>query len=170
MEISSIFEGKLFSFHYENEMDNEYDRLMELWTDVEYLQAYAKRNKVKNIYGFIEEILQDAEQIQDFLDNLSQNKKPYGLYFEPLQESERKLQILSFQKGKIRENQLRLYAIKIDNNCYVITGGAIKMSQKMEQHQDTIQELKKLNKARQYLTNQGVIDSDSFYELISEEL
>ncbi len=170
MKIVVIFKEKLFSFHYENELDNEYDRLMNLWTDPGYLQAYAKKNNVKDVYGFIDDILQHAEEIQDFLENLSQNKKPFGFYFEPLQESEAKRTILPFQKGKIRKNQLRLYAIKLDANCFVITGGAIKMSQKMDAHPDTKNELVKLNNARNYLNKNGVVDEDSFVELLNENL
>lgn len=156
------------SFHYENEADNEYDRLMDLWTDVAYLREYAIMNNVSNVNEFIEDILHDAEQIQDFLENINQNKHPYGFYFEPLQDSER-TKMLALQKGKIRQNQLRLYAIKLDDNCFVITGGAIKMSQKMEDHPDTANELTKLKRARTYLNQNGVFDQDSFFELISEQ-
>lgn len=170
MKIVAIFETELFSFHYRNELDNEYDRLMDLWTDAGYLQAYAKKNNVKDVYGFINDILQHSEEIQDFLENLSQNKKPFGFYFEPLEQSEAKRNILQFQKGKIRRNQLRLYAIKLDKNCFVITGGAIKMSQKMDAHPDTKNELVKLNKARIYLNKNGVVDEDSFVELLNENL
>lgn len=169
MKIITIFTDHLFAFHYSNEIDNEYDRLMNLWTDVAYLYAYARRNKIKNVNGFIKDILQDAEQIQDFLDDIHQNKQPYGFYFEPLQESEKKKKF-PFQKGKIRQNQLRLYAIKIDDNCFVITGGAIKMSQKMQDHPDTANELIKLTNARVYLNKNGVFDQDSFFELSSENL
>jgi hypothetical protein len=168
MKIVSIFAEKLFTFQYEGETDNEYDRLMELWTDITFLKAFAKENKIINVKSFINEILQDAEQIQDFLDNLSQNKEPYGFYFEPLQDSESK-KLLAFQKGKIKKNRLRYYAIKLDNNCFVITGGAIKMSQKMQEHSDTNNELKKLEIARTYLKQNGVFDEDSFFELIIEQ-
>ncbi|TAG09476.1 MAG: hypothetical protein EAZ35_08975 [Sphingobacteriia bacterium] len=170
MKIVAIFTDQLFSFLYDNEKYNEFDRLMDLWTDADYLQAYAKKNKVTDVYGFINDILQDAEQIQDFLDNIHQNKQPYGFYFEPLQESERKKAILVFHKGKIKKNQLRLYAIKLENNCFLITGGAIKMSQKMEEHPDTANELVKLNNARNYLNQNGVFDEDSFFELLSEDI
>jgi hypothetical protein len=170
MKIVSIFAEKLFAFHYENERDNEFDRMMELWTDVGYLQSYAKKNEVKNVYHFINNILEDAEQIQDFLENINHNKQPYGLYFEALQESERKKERLSLQKGKIKNNQLRFYAIKIDDNCFIITGGAIKMSQKMSDHPDTTNELIKLSTARNYLKQNGVFDEDSFFELLNENI
>ncbi|RPH32685.1 MAG: hypothetical protein EHM93_08170 [Bacteroidales bacterium] len=169
MKIDCIFAENLFTFHYAKEKNNEYERLMDIWTDVSYLHAYAKRNKVKNIYGFIDDILKCAEKIQDFLDNISQNKEPFGSYFEPLQQSENDNKVLALQKGKIRKNQLRLYAVKIDANCFVITGGAIKMSQKMEDHPDTANELEKLKKARIYLNQNGVFDEDSFFELLNEE-
>ncbi|NLA24310.1 MAG: hypothetical protein GX879_05015, partial [Bacteroidales bacterium] len=67
------------------------------------------------------------------------------------------------------ENQLRYYAIKIDDNCFLITGGAIKMSQKMQEHPDTNNELKKLNKAKEYFKEIGVFDAESFYELLNEQ-
>lgn len=168
MKIVPIFAEKLFTFQYEGETDNEYDRLMELWTDLTFLKVFAKENKINNVKRFINEILQDAEQIQDFLDNLSQNKEPYGFYFKPLQDSESK-KLLAFQKGKIKKNRLRYYAIKLDNNCFVITGGAIKMSQTMQEHSDTNNELKKLETARTYLKQNGVFDEDSFFELLIEQ-
>lgn len=169
MKIVAIFEENLYCFHYENEVDNEFERLMNLWTDANYLQAYAKKNNLNDVYGFVEDILQQAEEVQDFLEDLSQNNKPLGFYFEPLQDSETKRKTLALQKGKIRKNQLRLYAIKLDDNCYVITGGAIKMSQKMHEHPDTANELIKLNNARAYLNQNDVSDESSFYELLNED-
>jgi|LakMenEpi03Aug12_release.lakeMendotaPanAssembly.Ray.scaffolds.fasta_scaffold286393_2 hypothetical protein len=168
MKIVPIFADKLFAFHYKGEAVNEFDRLMDLWTDIAFLIDYLKENNITNVKKIVKDILQDAEQIQDFLDNISQNKEPYGFYFEPLQNSERN-KILAFQKGKIKENILRYYAIKLDENCFVITGGAIKMSQKMQEHPDTTNELKKLEKARAYLKQNGVFDEDSFFELLIEQ-
>ena len=168
MKIVPIFADKLFAFHYKGEAVNEFDRLMDLWTDIAFLIDYLKENNITNVKKIVKDILQDAEQIQDFLDNISQNKEPYGFYFEPLQNSERN-KLLAFQKGKIRENILRYYAIKLDENCFVITGGAIKMSQTMQEHPDTTNELKKLEKARVYLKQNGVFDEDSFFELLIEQ-
>jgi hypothetical protein len=168
MKIVRIFADHLFAFQYENEVDNEYDRLMEFWTNVAWLSDFARKNQVTNVIKFIENILKDAEQIQDFLENLNQFNHSYGFYFEPLQDSER-TKILALQKGKIIRNQLRYYAIKLDDNCFVITGGAIKMSQKMVEHPDTANELIKLKHARAFLNKNGVFDEDSFYELLSEQ-
>ena len=167
MKIVPIFDDQLFAIHYQNEVENEFDRLLELWTDVSFLIAYAKKNDLKNVVDFVNKILMDVEQIQDFLETLKHNNNPFGFYFEPLQNSEQ-AKLLAFHKGKIRQNQLRFYAIKIDENCFLITGGAIKMSQKMNEHLDTLNELNKLKKARAYLRANGVFDDASFFELILE--
>ncbi len=81
-----------------------------------------------DIYGFIEKILRQVEEIEDLLEEIQQSNKPLDRYFQPLQSSEYFKRLLTLQKGKIRNNQLRIFAIRIDLNCFVITGGAIKMS------------------------------------------
>ena len=164
MKIVCIFADQLFAFHYDGEVDNEYDRLMELWTDVEFLSNYAKENNIPDVRKFVMNVLQGAEQIQNLLEEINQNKKPFTTYFEPLQYSEIN-RVLSLQKGKIRKNILRLYAIKLDDTCFLLTGGAIKMSQTMQGHPDTNRELEKLKQVRAYLKDNGVFDEDSFFEL-----
>ena len=164
MKIVCIFADQLFACHYEGEEDNEYDRLMELWTDVEFLSNYAKENNIPDVRKFVMNVLQGAEQIQNLLEEINQNKKPFTTYFEPLQYSEIN-RVLSLQKGKIRKNILRLYAIKLDDTCFLLTGGAIKMSQTMQGHPDTNRELEKLKQVRAYLKDNGVFDEDSFFEL-----
>ncbi|MEN8914071.1 MAG: hypothetical protein ABF257_09475 [Polaribacter sp.] len=168
MKIVSIFDEQLYAFHHSGEADNEFDRLMELWTDVEYLKNYAETNNITNIKEFVESRLEEVDEIQDLLEELTTQKQPLDYYFEPLSPSEYQERILSLKKGKIKHNQLRIYAVKIDKDCFIITGGAIKMSQTMQGHPDTTSELAKLNRAKDYLTSQGIIDLDSFYELIDE--
>lgn len=168
MIIFNIFAEQLFAFQYQGEDDNEYDRLMELWTDVYYLREYAKSNKIQNIDQFVKNRLKDAEQIQDLLEEITTNKEPLEYYFRPLFDSENGIKILSLQKGKIQKNGIRLYAIKIDDNCFVITGGAIKMSQTMQGHPDSNQELIKIQQAKTFLQDNDVFDKDSFYEFINE--
>lgn len=44
MRIVDIFAEKLYSICYEDQYEEcEYDRLMDLWTDVSYLYEYAKK-------------------------------------------------------------------------------------------------------------------------------
>jgi hypothetical protein len=53
MKIVTIFADQLYAFHYMGEAENEYDRLMEQWTDVSYLRAYAKQNKIADVTNFV---------------------------------------------------------------------------------------------------------------------
>jgi hypothetical protein len=168
MKIDAIFAPSLFAFHYSGEVDNEYDRLMDHWTDVSYLRKYAKDNAVANINQFVKDRLKDAEQIQDVLEEITINNQPLEFYFRTLFDTEAGIKTLSLQKGKIIKNGIRIYAIKIDTNCFVITGGAIKMTQTMQDHPDSNNELTKIKTAKEYLQQHSIFDTDSFYELINE--
>jgi ribosome-associated translation inhibitor RaiA len=168
MKFVSIFADVLFAVEYEDRAENEYDRLMELWTDASYLFEYAKRNGIKNINKFKEDITDYLEEFEDFLDKIKNNEISIGNFFQPLKSTTTSQVALSFQKGKIRQNHLRLYALKIGENMFLITGGAIKMSLAMQDHVDTKLELNKLAKVQQYLKQKNVFDEDSFYELLME--
>jgi hypothetical protein len=169
MKIVNIFAKQLYSFKYENKEDNEYDRLMELWGDVSYLNKFAKDNEVPGVKKFVRCRLRDAEEHQDWLEDLCESGEQLEQYFRQLDNLETGEKILSLQKGRIEKNGLRIYSIKIDDNLFVITGGAIKMSQLMKDHPDTKKELVKLDKAKSYLEINGVFDCDSFYSLLNEE-
>lgn len=172
MEVVPIFAPKLYAFHYQNESENEYDRLIENWTDVNYLHKFAKEN-LKNIdvESYVKKRLEDAEQIIDIINEIKKNKTAkLETFFRPLHDNEYTLKPLSLQKGKVehkyRKNDLRIYAIKIDDNCFVITGGAIKLSQAMSDNEFTKEELKKLDKCKNFLTKNEVSDKESFFEII----
>ena len=64
---------------------------------------------------------------------------------------------------------LRVYAIRLEKNVFVITGGAIKLTHTMQDRLHTQEELNKLNQCRQYLLDNGVFDSDSFISMIEED-
>ena len=87
-------------------------------------------------------------------------------FFVPLNDLETGTKTLSLRKGK--RYKLRLYAVRIDENLFLITGGVIKIVHKMKEHPDTQREKQKLQTAKMYLQRNYVFDSDSFYELINE--
>ena len=92
--------------------------------------------------------------------------------FKNLYNNETTTPELSRQKAPKR--WLRLYAIRIDKDNYVITGGTIKLDSgaiafnnlyQMQDRPHTNKELSKINKCRDYLKDKGVIDNDSFQEI-----
>jgi hypothetical protein len=64
---------------------------------------------------------------------------------------------------------LRVYAIRLEKNVFVATGGAIKLTRSMQERPHTQEQLDKLNSCRQYLLNNGLFDADSFISLIEED-
>lgn len=167
MKFACIFEDQLYSFHYDEFRENEYYRKLNQWTNTEYLYKFAKANNVNNIPLFIDHISENLEEIEELIDEIAETDGQFKRLFIPLDDAENHKH-LSLRKGKIINNKLRLYAVKLSEEVYIITGGAIKMSQRMEQHPCTLKELSKLFQARQYLEINDTFNEDAFYELITE--
>lgn len=63
--------------------------------------------------------------------------------------------------GILRKSWLRIYAIRIAKNIYIISGGAIKLTQKMN-NDDLRLELNKLEITKQFLIDKGLFDEYDF--------
>lgn len=70
------------------------------------------------------------------------------------------------KKSKAKRNWLRLYALRVDKNVYIITGGTIKLTQKMQDRKHTNIELGKIDRCRRYLIGRGIVDLDGVIEEI----
>lgn len=178
MKIIDIFATRnLFSVHYENEKYNEYRRLMEYWEDPEKVRQFLKANSNdipshKTIISISEEIIEESYEINDsILEIIEHEPVNLDLFFAPLNNAEFQEMILSKRKGKLKTKHLRLYAIKIEKNTYIITGGAIKLPLQhlMEDREHTKIELQKLNSVRDFLKEKGIFDNDSFFEFLNEK-
>ena len=172
MKIVRIFGNQLFAFQYEHETDNELDRLIDQWNDTGYLYEFVRENngdvpKNTPIPSLINQIIDNANDIDDVLNEISEDEaRSLEEFFKPLDNQEYQIVELSKQKG--RKNYLRLYAIRIEKNCFVITGGAIKFHHLNKDRPHTQKEMEKINGCRDYLKANGVFDGDSFYEFINE--
>lgn len=179
MKLIPIFpENKpaIYSVHYPDEREDEMCRLFDLWSDVEYLETFFNNNKKDLCNGYyrypsveaaVEKTLDDAEGLRDYLLELATNVRcdPYSLQtlFQPLNPTETRL--LNLQKSKTRYKKspwLRLYAIRIASDLFVITGGAIKLTKYMEDREHTKAELYKLDLVRNFLDDQGILDKEDF--------
>ncbi len=173
MKIVSIFDDQLFAFHFKGELMNELQRLLTLWNDTEYLYEFLKGNKSDLPIGLpintlVFQLIDNANDIDDTLLEISRNpKKKLEDFFKPLDNQEYHIVNLSKQKG--RKKYLRLYAIKIDNNCFILTGGAIKFHHLNKNRLHTKNEMQKIEWCRDYLKENGVFDSESFYEFLIEQ-
>ena len=58
--------------------------------------------------------------------------------------------------------------IKLEPGCYIITGGAIKLTRTMQEREHTLNELNKMEQVRNYLISNQAIDADGFVDFLSE--
>lgn len=173
MRIVRIFVNQLFAFHYENEKMNELRRLLTLWNDTAHLYEFVTQQKADvpqnvPILALVNQLIDNANDIDNTLNEISTNAdRSLAEFFKPLDNKEYHIVELSKQKG--RKNYLRLYAIRIDNNCFVMTGGAIKFHHLNKDRPHTQKEMQKIDKCREYLKDNSVFDADSFFEFLKEQ-
>ena len=92
--------------------------------------------------------------------------------FRPLENSRIKEMLLSREKARgLRQSNhpswLRIYAIKLENGIYLITGGAIKLTHLMSERQHTLDQLMNMEKVRNYLIDAGVCDCEGLKDYIA---
>ena len=96
---------------------------------------------------------------------LKKQSQPNEL-FQPLHNDNSRL--INISEGKAKYNWLRIYAVKIDENRFLIVGGAIKLTFKMDAHKSTQDELKKIAYIKNILIENNIIDGDSFDDALYE--
>lgn len=175
MEIIPIFDPYLFSMKYEDEAVDELERLFDNWADIEMLEEFFKSNENDLIYfnlSIDEAIVETGKEAKAFRKNmlnlLKEDNPELDNLFQNLDDNETGIFELSKQKSKRR--WLRLYAIRINRNSYLITGGAIKLTYKMDQRSHTQLELDKLERCKSFLRDNDVFDYDSFKEMFNDKL
>jgi len=160
------------------ENTDELDHLFDNWNNVEFLEDFFESNKhdLKKFYGDIkveeavEITLLEARRLEATLINLAKSKEKdvnLDAIFKPLDNQiyiEQEL-TKSKAKGNARKSWLRIYAIRIDKNCFVVTGGAIKLTHLMKDREHTNLELIKINRCRDFLKAEGLDNIDAFFEL-----
>jgi len=193
MKLSTIFVDKyykgLHSFCYkEYDFECEFDRVFNLWNDPVYIRQYLKENisylqdgfyggitlekaiiEVRRDISFMySEILRATSNIgknnNEDLESLFkpfENKEPSG---KDHQRVKYKLEKWEYKKSKIR-----LYAIRLSKDTFIITGGAIKLVQFTKDHKDTLKEEKKINSARTWLRTNEFLFEDNLKEYYEGE-
>lgn len=170
-------DGSLFAVRYDEDSDNIMEILFDQWSDVVWLRSFFINHfadlknyfAIEDIHEAIQDTLDDNEILQRTIlmlnvDNLNQ-------VFRPLDNMSTGLRILDKEKARPKSSSrhvswLRLYAIKLDDRKFLITGGAIKLTHKMEEREHTAVELQKLDKVRRFLMAESVYDAISFDDFI----
>ena len=95
------------------------------------------------------------------------------LFSQSLSNSRTSEMLLGKEKARIKERPqhaswLRIYTIKLEPGCYIITGGAIKLTRTMQEREHTLAELNKMELVRNFLLGGDAIDADGFIDYLSE--
>lgn len=179
MKIVATFVENLFTFWYEGFPKDEFALQFSNWKDPEYLYKFFKSNyedlhrsfwRYISIEYAIDKTIHDAFEFESqLLDNPNISLEERFRPLDNLQSS-----FINLNKSKCygfdTPSWLRLYGIRVEKGVYVITGGAIKLTHKMEEREHTSEELIKLEKGRNFLLEKNVFDSDGLVDLIEFQL
>ena len=172
-------DGRLWAVRYAGENDNALYTLFDKWDDIVWLRQFFRDNwddltsyfKVTDINQAIEDTIEDSNQLQCLMLDLQPDSNLESL-FHPLENFRTSEIVLGKEKARLKRmvrhsSWLRIYAIKLSQGVYVITGGAIKLTLKMEERSHTKEELVKLEKVRRFLPNEDIINDDSFIDYVT---
>ena len=131
-----------------------------------------KEVKITDIKEAISDTIEDSERLRYIIMDISP-ETDLSKIFRPLDNNQASDVMLQKEKARLKRKYghsswLRLYAIKLIQGNYIITGGAIKLTATMQEREHTRQELVKIDKVRRYLLEEGIIDDEGFIEYISE--
>lgn len=176
MDIVSIFADQLTAFRYDTDQPDEFSRLFAQWQDPEYLYGFFTAHIDDLQSGFfgtislqtaIRRTRDEARRLEQALQHLTAASHDHlDSVFAPLQPKEPIELTRSKATGDNQRSWIRVYAIKLQANAYVVTGGAIKLTAAMQDREHTRHELGKLNRCKDYLREQGITDIEGLSELI----
>lgn len=179
MKFEELINGKLWAVRADDDNCHELEILLDHWNDVVWLRNFFINNQDDlnafyhvSIEDAIWDTIEDSDKIESMLLELGESDDLDTL-FRPLNNNETAESLLQKDKARLKDRPvhsswLRVYAIRLSTGAYIITGGAIKPTFKMEEREHTRNELNKIEKVRNFLLNEHIIDDDSFIEYIAE--
>ncbi|HEX9513946.1 MAG TPA: hypothetical protein VF939_25820 [Puia sp.] len=179
MEIVHIFSPKndpyegLWAVKYEEAEVNEFENIFEVWQDPEIMYQFCIDNleDIRTKFGYrispetaANELMEEAEDLQQLIYKLGKKQMPgtnLQLVFKPLHNYETNLTVLQLSKGivknrSIKNPKLRIYAVRVAENTYIVTGGAIKLTDLMDDRPHTKEQRLRLMTVKDWLKREGI--------------
>ena len=171
---------KVTGWGYEGDDDNALRKVFAQWNDPEWLWDFFTENmadlesyfKITDLNQAIYDTIDDSGELECLILDISPDAD-LDLLFRPLENSRTAEMTLGKEKARLQNRPehaswLRLYAIKLERGCYIITGGAIKLTHTMRERTHTLRELSKMEQVRNLLLENGVIDNEGFEDYMHE--
>lgn len=182
MEINGIFEvvpNSLYSVQFAGESNHEFSKTFQLWNDTTYLEWFFETH-FEDLLAFWEYMsmeeavkitMAEASRFSKTILNVASVTARGGSVnlsgiFKPLRPAAWRLEDLEKCKarGVNKRSWLRLYAIRLDVNLFVVTGGAIKLTRTMNEREHLNKELRKMEDVCRFL-KEDQKDDFGFFEL-----
>ena len=175
-----IENNSLWAVRYDGEDDNSLRKVFGQWNAPEWLWEFITENmsdlesyfKITDVDPAIYDTMDDSSELECLILDISPEADLDKL-FRPLENNRTAEMMLGKEKERLWQRAehaswLRLYAIKLEPGCYIITGGAIKLTRTMQEREHTLKELRKMEQVRNLLIEQGAIDADGFEDYLTE--
>ena len=172
--------GNLWAVRYDACLDNVLDTILDQWNDVVWLRSFFKQNmgdlasyfKITDVNQAIYDTIEDSDKLQCLILDISPDANLDEI-FRPLDNGRISEILLGKEKARLRNTPrhaswLRIYAIKLEPGIYIITGGAIKLTRTMQEREHTLVELARMEKVRNFLLDNDIVDLDSFNDYRKE--
>lgn len=182
MEIVEIYEPWIYSIQFDEKDIDEYDRIIEKWHDLDYLTDFFTKNAkfmenpVWQAIGLTpdepeksaERIIDEADQLEKYIKQLVENadageKPDFEAYFHFLNGKYSFVCELAPMKayGTLRPSLLRLYAVRLEANCFLIVYGGIKLADTIQNSPDLKDNvLNKMDRVLAFLKREGITERD----------
>ena len=171
----------LWAVKYPDKDADELTLLFRNWSSFNYLLDFFLNNledlqnffHVQRIGQAIQDTFEDAGELERLILDFPYSENLDGL-FHPLSILDNRTTELTREKARNWERErhaswLRVYAIRVDKDVFIVTGGAIKLTAAMQDRPHTQAELDKMNKCRDYLKANGIFDQDSFIDYVNDQ-
>lgn len=173
IKLDRIIEGALYAIRWPSDQCNCWVEMADRLQDVEYLTDFFTEHREK--LGYFKKSITDAvwrtrnesnELIQELLKmakNATTTQEPdLEALFEPLHRKEGYLHSRFHTDYKVKGHPddapwVRIYAVRCDENLYVITGYGIKLVRQMKDDPLLVIELNKLEKVTGFLKTLGML-------------
>ena len=177
-----LTDNRLWAVRYDGESDNALQLVFDQWNNPEWLWNFFTENisdlesyfKITDVDQAIYDTIKESNELECLILDISPDAN-LDLLFRPLDNNRTAEMLLGKEKARLHNrlehaSWLRLYAIKLEPEHYLITGGAIKLTRTMQERNHTLRELAKMETVRNLLIEQGIVDSDGFNDYANELL
>ena len=157
---------ELLSVYDTSEGISAFRKIFKLWNDTDYLFKFFQANENDlniTVEDAILKTISDAEKLEEQLHVIAKSSKTQlDSIFKPLHRNDyiRKRFQHSKAYGRIKKSWLRIYAIRINPELYVVTGGAIKLTKTIQERSHTKEQYQILKDVNNHLIKIGFNESD----------